>query len=73
MWARLLRILSASLNAWRFSANPVAFILSVLMVFATPYLIYLFWGSIIMLLLAGLGLFLGIRFILQKTRNHTSF
>lgn len=55
MWSRLLRALTALLNAYSFYANPVRFILSIFAVLLIPYLAYIFLGGVVfaMVLIAG--------------------
>jgi len=67
MWSRLLRIFSTALNAWRFSSNPMSFILGLISILIVPYLIYLFWGSLILFVLLGLGIWLMYRWVKENS------
>lgn len=67
MWTRVFNIFSAGWNAWRFSANPMQFVISLLMIILAPYLIYLFWGTIIaLIILAGMIGWLLYRFFKKR-------
>lgn len=54
MWSRLVRALTALLNAYSFYSNPARFVLSVLMIVVIPYLAYIFLGGVIFALLTVL-------------------
>lgn len=58
MWQRILRILSTALNAYSFYSNPVRFITSILLIIVVPYLAYIFWGSLIVIGLVILSIYL---------------
>lgn len=58
MWQRFLRLLATGLNAYSFYANPVRFIISILAIILIPYLAYIFWGVLIIIALAALGIYL---------------
>lgn len=58
MWQRVLRLLSTGLNAYSFYSNPFRFIISILCVLLIPYLAYIFWGSLIIIGLIVLGIYL---------------
>ena len=66
MWTRILRLFSSGALAY---SNPMGFFVSLAMIILAPYLIYLFWGSLIFILLMTIALFFGIRFIMQKVRK----
>lgn len=53
MWSRLIRSLTAILNAYSFYRNPVKFVLSILVMILVPYLAYIFLGGVIFTLLVG--------------------
>lgn len=73
MWQRILRFLTASLNMYSFYANPVRYILSLLLIILIPYLAYIFWGSLVILILMGIGIYLLYRWIMrtQKGSHYT--
>lgn len=58
MWQRLIRLISTGLSAYSFYSNPFRFILMLLGVIVIPYLVYIFWGSVIIIALAVLGTYL---------------
>ncbi|WP_148899332.1 hypothetical protein [Fodinibius salinus] len=67
MWQRFLRLLTIGFNAYSFYSNPVRFIVSILCVILVPYLAYIFWGTVIVILLAAAGIYLIYRiFTTQK-------
>lgn len=66
MWARFLRLFITGTVAY---SNPVKFAFGLLMVVAAPYLIYLFWGSLIFIVLLAILLFFTIRFVIKKMRK----
>ena len=55
MWFRLLRALTALLNAYSFYSNPVRFILGILTIIVVPYLAYIFLGGVVFAFLMVLG------------------
>lgn len=57
MWQRLLRLLTTSLNIYSFYSNPVRFLSTLLCVILIPYLVYIFWGGLIIIALAILGIY----------------
>lgn len=73
MWQRILRLLTASLNMYSFYANPVRYIFSLLLIILIPYLAYIFWGSLVILILMGIGIYLLYRWIMrtQKGSHYT--
>lgn len=73
MWQRILRLLTASLNMYSFYANPVRYIFSLLLIILIPYLAYIFWGSLVILILMGVGIYLLYRWIMraQKGSHYT--
>lgn len=58
MWQRIIRLLTAGLNMYSFYANPLKYILSLLMILLVPYLAYIFWGSLIIIILSCLGIYM---------------
>ncbi|NGP77162.1 hypothetical protein G3570_10990 [Balneolaceae bacterium YR4-1] len=58
MWQRIIRLLTAGLNMYSFYANPLKNILSLLMILLVPYLAYIFWGSLIIIILSCLGIYM---------------
>lgn len=74
MFKRFIRALTAFFNAYSFYRNPIGSLLSMLLVLLIPYLIYIFWGSIVVLLLAATGVYAILRFIYKKaTRRRRTF
>lgn len=57
MLSRIGTIIKALLGAYGFYKSPVKFILSILSVAILPYLVYIFWGSLVVLVLAGFGVY----------------
>lgn len=71
MWQRLIRLLTAGLNMYSFYANPLRYILSLLMILVIPYLAYIFWGSLVILILIGLGIYMLYRLIVNARKGST--
>lgn len=57
MWKRILRLLTAFFSLYSFYQNPVRFLLGLAAVILIPYLVYVFWGVIILAFLIGLSIF----------------
>lgn len=57
MWYRLVRLLKSGGNAYVFYSNPFRYLLGALLVLLIPYAIYIFWGSLFVLILAAFGLY----------------
>lgn len=66
MWSRILRLLTSMLNIYSFYSNPVRYILSLLVIMIIPYLIYIFWGSLIIIALLCLGIY----FLYRLVKTH---
>ncbi|WP_138430512.1 hypothetical protein [Fodinibius saliphilus] len=73
MWQRLLRLLSTGLNAYSFYTNPVRFVTSILLVIILPYLAYIFWGTLIILMLAIAGIYLIYKAITESNNNSNNY
>jgi hypothetical protein len=71
MWQRIVRLLTAGLNMYSFYANPLKYILSLLVVLLVPYLAYIFWGSILIVVLIGLGIYMLYRLIANARKGST--
>lgn len=71
MWKRILRVLTTLFSAYSFYQNPVRFIISLLALFLVPYLVYIFWGTIILLLLVIFGIFALYKLITGKKKKWT--
>lgn len=69
MWQRLIRLLSTGLSAYSFYSNPLRFILTLLCAIAIPYLAYIFWGTVIIIALAMLGVYLIYRAVKSKKKS----
>ncbi|MDX1638467.1 MAG: hypothetical protein R3281_10890 [Balneolaceae bacterium] len=63
MWNRLLRALAALFSAYSFIANPLRYLVSLVMVIIIPYLVYVFLGGIAFGLLLVVGGYLVYRAI----------
>lgn len=72
MWQRLLRIFTTALNAYSFYSNPVRFVTSILLIIIVPYLAYIFWGSLIVLGLIALSIYLLYKLI-TKSRSSSTY
>lgn len=70
MWHRLARLFTAGFTISSFYANPSRYLLGVLSVLIIPYLAYIFWGTIIILALIVLGIYL-LYLALKESRNRT--
>lgn len=57
MWQRFLRLFTTGLNIYSFYSNPVRFLSTLFCVILIPYLAYIFWGSLIIIALAILGIY----------------
>jgi hypothetical protein len=73
MWERLLRLLATGLNIYSFYSNPFRFILSILCVILIPYLIYIFWGTLIVIALIVFGIFFIYKAIQASKRNSANY
>jgi hypothetical protein len=65
---RLFRLLATSLSLYSLYSNPLRFIASLLCIILVPYLAYIFWGSLVII---GLAI-LGICFIYKLITNYNS-
>lgn len=72
MWQRLLRIFTTALNAYSFYSNPVRFVTSILLIIIVPYLAYIFWGSLIVIGLIVLSIYLLYK-VISKTGKKSSY
>jgi len=72
MWQRLFRIFTTALNAYSFYSNPVRFVTSILLIIIVPYLAYIFWGSLIVLGLIVLSIYLLYKLI-TKSRSSSTY
>ena len=71
MWQRILRLLTAGLNMYSFYANPLKYILSLLMILLVPYLAYIFWGSLIIIILSCLGIYMIYKLITNAAKGNS--
>lgn len=69
MWQRIIRLLTAGLNMYSFYANPLKYILSLLMILLVPYLAYIFWGSLIIIILSCLGIYMIYKLIANAAKG----
>lgn len=74
MMSRFLNIFTANSALWRLtaSASPAQLLISLLALIIAPYLVYVFWGSVVVFILAGVGLWVLIRFIRRRMRRVSS-
>ena len=74
MWSRFLNIFTAKFALWRIasSASPAQLILGLLAILITPYLVYIFWGTVIFFILLAVGGWLLYRAYKKRT-NQRSF
>jgi len=73
MWQRIIRLLTALFNAYSFYSNPVGYVLGVLAVIIVPYLVYIFWGSLIFIGLLALGIYFLYRLLTRNRQKRTSY
>jgi multisubunit Na+/H+ antiporter MnhB subunit len=73
MWQRILRLLSTGLSAYSFYSNPIRFLVSLLCAILIPYLAYIFWGSIIILGLIILGIYLLYKAIATNSKQYNHY
>ena len=71
MWQRIIRLVTAGLNMYSFYANPLKYILSLLAILLVPYLTYIFWGSILLFVLIGLGIYMLYRLVANAKKGST--
>ena len=57
MWYRIVRLFKAGGNAYVFYSNPFRYFLAFLLALLIPYAVYIFWGSVIVFILAGIGVY----------------
>lgn len=55
MWQRFIRALAATLQVYTFATSPLRFIITLVTILMVPYLVYIFWGSVILFLLMAVG------------------
>lgn len=69
MWYRIVRLLKAGGNAYVFYSNPFRYLLGALLVILIPYAIYIFWGSVIVFILAALGIYFLFKLVKSAFKN----
>ena len=69
MWQRVVRLLATSVNIYAFYSNPFKYLLSLALVVLIPYAVYIFWGTLALALLAGVGFYFLIRWISSTARQ----
>jgi len=57
MFSRILRLLGTALNAYSFYSNPIRFLATLFAVLIIPYLAYIFWGAVVIIVLAVFGIY----------------
>lgn len=73
MVARILRLLATGLNAYTFYSNPTRFFSTILCVIAIPYLTYILWGSLLIMILAILGTYFSYKAIQSSLQNRSTY
>ncbi|GAA5523027.1 hypothetical protein Asal01_02995 [Fodinibius salicampi] len=73
MIQRLLRLLATSLSLYTFYSNPLRFIVSLLCIMLVPYLAYIFWGSLVIIGLAILGIYFIYQLIANFSNRRSSY
>lgn len=53
-----------------FYANPLVFVKSLLLIIVLPYLVYIFWGSVIVVGLIALAIFLAYRYFKNRKQGN---
>ena len=66
---KIIKIIGFLLNAYNFIRNPFRFIVSWLSLLFAPYLVYVFWGSIIFIALIILGIVLTVWFFRSASKK----
>lgn len=72
MWHRIVRLFTTGFNLSTFLANPVRYIFRVLIVLLIPYLIYIFWGTVLILALIVLGIYLLYLALKESRKNQAA-
>lgn len=72
MWQRLVRLLITGFNISSFYTNPVRYIFSILIALLIPYLAYIFWGTVVILALIVLGIYLLYLALKESRKNKTA-
>lgn len=70
MWQRFLRLLATGLNAYSFYSNPVRFLATLIAIIIIPYLAYIFWGAVVIIALATLGIYFIYKAITASRKNN---
>lgn len=73
MFNRILRLLATGLNAYSFYSNPLRFFVTLICILLIPYLTYVLWGSLFILILAAVGLYFIYKAIRNSFKNKTSY
>ncbi len=73
MWQRFLRLLATGLNVYSFYSNPVRFVTTILCIILIPYLVYIFWGALIIIALIIMGIYLIYRAIKSSQKDTYSY
>lgn len=73
MWSRFFNIFTANSALWRLtaSASPGQLLVCLLAVLITPYLVYIFWGSVIFFIMLAVGGWLLYRAYKKSTNKRT--
>lgn len=69
MWYRIIRLLKAGSNAYVFYSNPFRYFLAFLLAVLIPYAIYIFWGSVVIAILAAVGVYFLFKMIFSAFVN----
>ncbi len=73
MFNRFLRLLTMGINAYSFYSNPFRFLATLFTLFLIPYLTYIFWGSILVIILAILGIYFLYKVIQTSLQNRSTY
>ena len=57
MFNQILRLLATGINTYSFYSNPIRFLATLIAVILIPYLAYIFWGAVVIIVLAALGIY----------------
>jgi len=72
MWYRILRLLKTGSNAYIFYSNPFRYFLAFLLALLIPYAVYIFWGSVIVFILAAIGVYSLFKLIRSALNNSST-
>lgn len=73
MFNRFFRLLATGINAYSFYSNPLRFLATLLCLILIPYLTYILWGSLIIVILAILGIYFIYKAIRGSIKNRSQY